>query len=182
MYPVFVVGIYYKGCVIVRESVKTQAIEARRVFMGIMRLSILRKEACALHMTGMRRVGIDGDSCVSRVARIKDFLRDTRKTLCSARLYYLIHTFWSHTIYTLIIHKCKGELLRENPSKNTWELEIVIPTILYTFVEFPHLLPLHFHTIERLRAQTITTPFESVKWGFGAAGKHWKKSRMADAT
>ena len=93
MYPVFVVGIYYKGCVIVRESVKTQAIEARRVFMGIMRLSILRKEACALHMTGMRRVGIDGDSCVSRVARIKDFLRDTRKTLCSARLYYLIHTF-----------------------------------------------------------------------------------------
>ena len=35
MYPVFVVGIYYKGCVIVRESVKTQAIEARRVFPGI---------------------------------------------------------------------------------------------------------------------------------------------------
>ena len=27
LYPVFVVGIYYKGCVIVRESVKTQAIE-----------------------------------------------------------------------------------------------------------------------------------------------------------
>ena len=36
MYPVFVMGIYYKGCVIVRESVKTQAIEARRVFVGIM--------------------------------------------------------------------------------------------------------------------------------------------------
>ena len=27
LYPVFVVGIYCKGCVIVRESVKTQAIE-----------------------------------------------------------------------------------------------------------------------------------------------------------
>ena len=40
MYHVFVVGIYYKGCVIVRESVKTQAIEARRVFAGILRLSI----------------------------------------------------------------------------------------------------------------------------------------------
>ena len=53
MYPVFVVGIYYKGCVIVKESVKTQAIEARRVFPGISRLSILRKDACALHMTGM---------------------------------------------------------------------------------------------------------------------------------
>ena len=32
MYHVFVVGIYCKGCVIVRESVKTQVIEARRIF------------------------------------------------------------------------------------------------------------------------------------------------------
>ena len=40
MYLVFVVGIYCKGCVIVRDSVKTQAIEARRVFAGISRLSI----------------------------------------------------------------------------------------------------------------------------------------------
>ena len=35
MYLIFVVGIYYKGCVIVRGSVKTQAIEARKVFVGI---------------------------------------------------------------------------------------------------------------------------------------------------
>ena len=40
IYPVFVVGIYCKGCVIVRESVKTQAIEKRRIFAGILRLSI----------------------------------------------------------------------------------------------------------------------------------------------
>ena len=40
MYHVFVVGIYCKGCVIVRESVKTQAIETRRVFVGISRLNI----------------------------------------------------------------------------------------------------------------------------------------------
>ena len=69
IYPVFVVGIYCKGCVIVRESVKTQAIAARRVFEGISRLSIPRKKACVLHMTGMRRVSTDGDSCVSRLAR-----------------------------------------------------------------------------------------------------------------
>ena len=69
MYLVFVVGIYCKGYVIMRESVKTQAIEARRVFVGISRLSILRKDACALHMTGMRRVNTNGDSCVSRVSR-----------------------------------------------------------------------------------------------------------------
>ena len=69
MYPVFVVGIYCKGCVIVRKSVKTQAIEARRVFSGSLRLSIPRSEACVLHMTGMRRVSTDGDSCVLRVSR-----------------------------------------------------------------------------------------------------------------
>ena len=68
MYLVFVVGFYCKGCVIVRESVKTQAIEARRVFAGTSRLNIPRKDACALHMTGMRRVSTDGDSCVLRVS------------------------------------------------------------------------------------------------------------------
>ena len=69
MCPVFVVGIYCKRCVIVRESVKTQAIEAKRVFVGIARLSISRKKAYALNMIEMRRVSIDGDRCVSRVAR-----------------------------------------------------------------------------------------------------------------
>ena len=63
--PCIVVGIYCKGCVIVRESVKTQAIEARKAFVGISRLSIPRKDACALNMTGIRRVCTDGDSCVS---------------------------------------------------------------------------------------------------------------------
>ena len=69
MYPVFVVGIYCKGYVIVRESVKIQAIEARRIFAGISRLSIPRKDAYVFHMTGMRKVSTDGDSCVSRVSR-----------------------------------------------------------------------------------------------------------------
>ena len=112
----------------------------------------------------------------------KTFLRDTRETFCSAKLYYLIHTFCTHTIYTHITHKCWGVLLRENPSQTPWELEIIIPIYLYTYARgFPQLLPLHLHTIERLIAQILTTPFQSVKWGFGAAGKHWKKPRMADA-
>ena len=63
----------------------------------------------------------------------KAFSRDTRETFCSASLYYQIHTFCTYTIYTHITHKWWGELLRKNPSKNTWVLEIVIPTILYTF-------------------------------------------------
>ena len=61
----------------------------------------------------------------------KAFPQDTCKTFCSARLYYLIQTFCTYTIYT---HKWEGEPLRENHSKNTWKLEIVIPTTLYTFV------------------------------------------------
>ena len=69
LYPVSVVGIYCKDYVIVRESVKTQAIEARKVFVGISRVSIPREDACAQHMTGMRRVCKDGDSCVLRVSR-----------------------------------------------------------------------------------------------------------------
>ena len=35
----------------------------------------------------------------------KAFPRDTRKTFYSARLYYLIHTLCTHTIYTHITHK-----------------------------------------------------------------------------
>ena len=40
LYPVFIMGFNCKGCVIEKESVKTQAIEDKRVFAGNMRLSI----------------------------------------------------------------------------------------------------------------------------------------------
>ena len=69
LYPVFIVGFNCKVCVIERESAKTQATEHRIVFARSLQLSIPRNDACTLHMTGMRRVRIDGDSCVSRVAR-----------------------------------------------------------------------------------------------------------------
>ena len=69
LYLVFIVGFDCKGCVIERESVKTQAIEARKFLAGSSRLSIPQSEACALHMTRMRRVSTGGDSCVSRVSR-----------------------------------------------------------------------------------------------------------------
>ena len=69
MYPIFVVGIYWKGCVVVRDSVKTQAIEARRVFTSISRLSIPRSDSCDLHMLECEELGQDGDSCASQVSR-----------------------------------------------------------------------------------------------------------------
>ena len=68
LYHIFIVGFNCKGCVIKRECVKAQAIEDKRVFAGISRLSIPRNDACALHMTGMQRVRINGDRCVSRVS------------------------------------------------------------------------------------------------------------------
>ena len=68
LYHVFIVGFNCKGYVIERECVKTQAIEDRRVFVGSSLLSIPRNDACALHMTKMRRVRTDGDNCVLRVA------------------------------------------------------------------------------------------------------------------
>ena len=69
LYPVFVVGIYCKGWMIVRESVKTQAVEDKRIFTDSSQLSIPRNDTCALHMIGMQRVCTDGNSCVSRVSR-----------------------------------------------------------------------------------------------------------------
>ena len=68
MYPIFVVGIYWKGCVVVRYSVKTQAIEARRVFTGSSQVAFPQSEAYAQHMIGMQRVMIDCDNWVSRVS------------------------------------------------------------------------------------------------------------------
>ena len=62
----------------------------------------------------------------------KAFLWDTRETFCFAKLSYLIHIICTHTIYTIITHKCWGVLLRENPNHKPWELKIVIPTFLYT--------------------------------------------------
>ena len=69
LYPVFIVGFNCKGYVRERKCVKTQAIEDRRFFACNLRLNIPQNDACAMHMTGMRRVRTDGDNCVSRVAR-----------------------------------------------------------------------------------------------------------------
>ena len=62
----------------------------------------------------------------------KAFPRDNRETFCFTRLSFFIHTFCAYTIYTHITHRCWGVLLKENPSHKPWELEIIIPTFLYT--------------------------------------------------
>ena len=116
LYLVFVVGIYCKGCVIVRESVKTQAIEEWSVFTGSSRLSIPRSNSCALHMLECEESDQMETVVSCEYLASKAFPWDTCETFCSAKLYYLIHTFCTYTIYIHITHKCKGEFLRENLS------------------------------------------------------------------
>ena len=126
------------------------------------------------HMTGMQRVMT---ASFYEYFAGKTFSRNTCKTFCFTILAYLIYYVFTHTIYTIITHILRWVSFKEKTlDKNPWELEIVIPTILYTILcSFPQLLPLHIQILERLISQTLTTPILSVKWGFGVTGKHWNK-------
>ena len=94
----------------------------------------------------------------------------------SQKVKLLYQILFPHYIYPYYPQIVRSTFQRDNPSKYTWELEIVIPTIIYTFpLSFPLLLPLHLYILERFLAQTLTTPNLSVEWSFGAVGKHWKE-------
>ena len=119
--------------------------------------------------------GQDGDSWFSRV-------RLSHETLCFARLSFMIHSILTHTIYTTITHICWGVFLRENPSHKHWELEIVIPTILYTitcgFSSTPtSLFPYHwevdssntYHTLSKYLVRFLVL-----------LGSIWRSQALAD--
>ena len=76
-------------------------------------------------------------------------------------LYQILYPHYKYPHYPRIV---RSAFQRENPSKYTWELEIVITTIIYTPIS-PYLD----------LAQTLTTPILSVKWDFVTTGKHWKE-------
>ena len=100
LYPVFIVGFNCKGCVIERESVKTQAIENRIVFTSSSWLSISWNDARALHMTAMQRVRTNGDSCVSRVARGQGLpARHLRNILFCQTILFDTHFLCLHYLY-----------------------------------------------------------------------------------
>ena len=111
-----------------RESVceDSRQIEDWSVFAGSSRVSIPRSDWNTKSQDRMETVGFR--ECFTG----KAFLRDSRKTFCFAELSFLIHIICTHTIYFPIAHICWRVLLRENSSHKPWELEIVIPTILYT--------------------------------------------------
>ena len=126
----------------------------------------------------MRRVRIDRDSCVSQVAcGVRPFC----KTLAKHSVLLdcpILYTFSVPTPYIPSLPTNVKEYFWEKTlATNLKELEIVIPTYLYTFACGFSSTPisLNLHTIERLIVQTLTLPFQSVKWGFAAVGKHWKK-------
>ena len=125
LYPIFIVGFLYKGCVMERMVWRLKHLKTEEGFAGISRLSIPWSISCALHMLEWE----ESDQMETAVSREylagKAFLRDTHEAFCSASLSSLIHNFCAYTIYTHITHKCRWELLRENPSQTTWELEIV---------------------------------------------------------
>ena len=100
LYLVFVVGFDCKGCVLERESVKTQAIEARRFLAGISRLSFLRSEACVLHMTGMRRVSTGWRQlCPASISRVSLPTRHPQDILFCQSILSDTHFLYPHYIY-----------------------------------------------------------------------------------
>ena len=95
-----------------RETVKTQGkVQSIEVFTSSSQEAFSRSEACAQHMTGMRRVMTDSDSwfrkclmgkcLMGKCLTGKAFLRDTRETFCFANLSYLIYQVSTH-----ITHIC----------------------------------------------------------------------------
>ena len=67
-----------------------------------------------------------------------------RNILFSKKLCLLYQILYPHYIYSHYQRIVRSVFKRENPRKYTWELEIVIPTIIYTFhCGFPQLLSLH---------------------------------------
>ena len=78
-----------------------------------------------LARAGMWRVRPDGDSCVSRVFRGWGLLaRHSRGILFCQPVQFDIHFLCLHYLYPYY-PQMWGELLRENPSQTTWELENV---------------------------------------------------------
>ena len=86
------------------------------------------KKSRVEHMTGRWRVV---SSC-----HFRDCLtgaKDLRKSLFGKKLCFALRSLYPHYIYPNYSQSVRSSFQRENPRKYTWELEIVIPIIIYTF-------------------------------------------------
>ena len=121
LYPVFIVGFHCKGCVIERVVWILKHLKIEVGFAGISRLSIPRSISCALHMLECEESGqmeivvsheyLAGKAFPRGILFCQPVQPDTH-FLCLHYLYPYYPQMW-------------WELLRENPSQTTWELEIV---------------------------------------------------------
>ena len=185
MYPIFYVGFLCKGCVwerVWRLKAKWRARSFHRYLARSLPAKWSMSSAHDWNAKSHDRLWQLVFTSVSWVRPSHEIpAKHSVLSICHIRYTKSLHT---HTPY-IYIYICISTLptfwkecfSERNPSHYPWKKEIVIPTILYTIhCGFPQLLPLHFQILERLIAQTLTTPILSVKWGFGAIGKHWKKA------
>ena len=170
-------GFNCKGCVWERESVwRLNQIEDWRVFVGSSWLNIPWNDACALHMIGMWRVRTGWRQlCFASSSRVRPSCETLAKhsVLPDCPILYTlsIPTPYIPTLPTNV-EECFWE---KTLATNLEELEIVIPTYLYTiscgFSSTPT-SPFPYHwEVDSLNTYCILSECR----GFGVAGKHWKK-------
>ena len=161
-----------------RKSVKTQGkVQSKEDFAGSSREAFLQSEACDQHMTGMRRVRTGWWQLVfASVSRV----RPSREIPTKHSVLPICHIWYTLSLpilYIPILPTDVEECFREKTLATIFESVRLLYSQFSTqsIMVFPQLLPFHFYILERLIAQTLTTPLLSVNWGFGAVGKHWKK-------
>ena len=120
------------------------------------------KRPCVKHMIESWRVM---PSCqIHKYFARKAISQASRETLCLEKRKRVLPNSLPTLYIPWLPMKCKECFSERNISKYIWELEIVIPTIIYTFfLGFLLLLPLHLYIFERFLAQTFTTPNISVE-------------------
>ena len=160
--PLFHVGFICKGYVWEKVSVKTQGkLKTKAIFAGSLRVSFSWSDACALHMIGRRKVRIGWRQLVfASVSQVTP----SRETPAKQSVLPDCHTWYTLSLPTLYIPPL-STYVDECFWEKTLATNIESWRLLYPqfstqlLADFPQLLHLHFHTIERLIAQTLITPF-----------------------
>ena len=104
LYHVFIVGFDCKGYVLERKRVcENSSNWSQKSSRGYLATKLLTKWSMFLTHNWNVKSQYMMETAVSREYLAgKAFSQDTSGTFCSASLYYLIHTFCTHTIYTHI--------------------------------------------------------------------------------
>ena len=100
MYPVFHVGFICKGCVWERESEDLRKLKTKAVFVGSSWVGFPRSEACAHHITGMRRVRTGWGQLVFASV---SWVRPSREIPAKHSVLLICHIWYTLSIPTLYI-------------------------------------------------------------------------------